>query len=178
MRANVLMMSFLFLGAMAGMAGGALRASEPGEVAVLAGATGVLDRSQSFEGGVEVRCTGHRLHFLPRWITEVAPVAGILANGRGAGYGYAGFRLEIPVGGGWFASPTFAGGVYKEGRTGRDALRLGGPVEFRSAIEVGRRLSPQARLGLTLYHLSNAGIYEHNPGIESLVLTLAWRPRP
>jgi hypothetical protein len=162
---------------MVGCGGGSLFAASPPEVAVSAGTVSVFDHTQAFEGGLELRGAGHRLHFLPHWIAGVAPMAGVLANGRGARYGYAGFRLEVPVGGGWSASPSFAAGVYHEGRLEGDVRRLGGPVEFRSAIELGHELSQRARLGLTLYHLSNAGLYEHNPGVESLVLTFTWRAR-
>jgi len=49
-----------------------------------------------------------------------------------------------------------------------DEIDLGSPLEFRSSIEVGVRLSHGQRLSLLLYHLSNAGLGYRNPGVEVL----------
>jgi hypothetical protein len=63
---------------------------------------------------------------------------------------------------------SFAPGYYRAGG-GKD---LGYPLEFRSGIELGWRFH-EGRVGVELYHLSNASLARHNPGEESLVLTLA-----
>lgn len=49
---------------------------------------------------------------------------------------------------------------------------LGGPIEFRSGVEVGVDLS-DLRIGLSYDHRSNAGIYDENPGIETLQLRVS-----
>ena len=46
-------------------------------------------------------------------------------------------------------------------------------MQFRSGIEAGWRFGKGLRVGLELYHLSNAGLEDLNPGEESLVLTFA-----
>lgn len=45
---------------------------------------------------------------------------------------------------------------------------LGGPIEFRSGIEVGYENRQGWRFGLSYDHRSNAEIYSRNPGIETL----------
>ena len=48
-------------------------------------------------------------------------------------------------------------------KTGVD---LGGPIEFRSGIDVAYQLENGMRLGLGWDHRSNLEIYERNPGVE------------
>ena len=43
---------------------------------------------------------------------------------------------------------------------------LGGPIAFRSGIEIGYEAPSGWRMALSYDHRSNAGIYEDNPGIE------------
>jgi hypothetical protein len=64
------------------------------------------------------------------------------------------------------ATPGFAAGLFHRG----GGQNLGGPVEFRSSIELAYRFGDGSRLGLNLSHLSNGGFYDRNPGTESLVL--------
>ena len=45
---------------------------------------------------------------------------------------------------------------------------LGGPIEFRSGIELGYENRQGWRFGLSYDHRSNAGIYDDNPGIETV----------
>ena len=55
-------------------------------------------------------------------------------------------------------------GVYAQG----DGVDLGGPIEFRSGLEIGYRTPKGVRLGLSVDHRSNAGIYSNNPGLETV----------
>ncbi len=45
---------------------------------------------------------------------------------------------------------------------------LGGPIEFRSGIELGYENRQGWRFGISYDHRSNAGIYSRNPGIETV----------
>ena len=45
---------------------------------------------------------------------------------------------------------------------------LGGPLEFRSGIEIGYENRNGWRYGLSYDHRSNAGIFKNNPGIETV----------
>ncbi|MDR9454072.1 MAG: acyloxyacyl hydrolase, partial [Wenzhouxiangella sp.] len=55
-------------------------------------------------------------------------------------------------------------GLYEAG----DGVDLGGPVEFRSGLEVGYQADNGMRLSLGIDHRSNAGIYGTNPGLETV----------
>ena len=55
-------------------------------------------------------------------------------------------------------------GLYAAG----DDFDLGGPIEFRSGIELGYEAKNGWRYGLSYDHRSNAGIYDNNPGIETV----------
>ena len=43
-------------------------------------------------------------------------------------------------------------------------------LEFRSGIEVAWRFDNRSRLGVEFTHISNAGIYDRNPGTETLTV--------
>lgn len=94
------------------------------------------------------------------WVLK--PFGGVMATTDTALYGYAGVRLDLFVGNRWVVTPSFAPGLYHDG----DGKDLGHAVEFRSAIEVAYRLDNRARIGMSLYHLSNAGLSDNNPGTE------------
>lgn len=134
---------------------------------------GVFDlvESDRAEAGVELRFASRPLRLFGRdWLLE--PALGAMANEDAAYYGYLALRLPIELGGRWRATPFFGTGIYSAG----DGLDLGGALEFRSGLEISARLGERSGLGLSYYHLSNAGIYDPNPGAESLVLVLAVRP--
>jgi lipid A 3-O-deacylase len=81
-------------------------------------------------------------------------------------------RWDLPLGGTWELTPQFGAGIYSHGR----GINLGGAMEFRSGLEISRALGSRRRVGLALFHLSNAGFYAGNPGTEGLVLTYNVRP--
>jgi hypothetical protein len=95
-------------------------------------------------------------------------MAGAMVTTNGALNAYAGFSFDLPLGRAPVLRLSFAPGYYRPGG-GKD---LGYPLEFRSGIELGWRIRAW-RVGVELYHLSNASLAHHNPGEESLVLTLA-----
>ncbi len=163
------------MAAMAAMAARPAHAEPPIAVSASAGRFSVWRgpaRYATYEAGWELRFAPRRLRWLPEWVPPLSPAAGAMATARGALYAYGGFRFDQPLGKEWSVSPQLAAGLYY-----RDAGRnLGGALEFRSGIELSRRIGERSRLGLTLYHLSNAGLYNVNPGMESLVLTYTARP--
>jgi hypothetical protein len=150
--------------------GAAVPARALDEVAVSAGRFRLLDNMHINQGELEVRLAPHRFPWLPRQVRFV-PAFGAMVNSDSSYYAYGSFRFEVPVGERWQVTPQLGYGLYD--RNG--GFNLGGQVEFRSGLEVTRQLGERFRLGLIFYHLSNAGIYVHNPGSESLVLTFAWR---
>jgi lipid A 3-O-deacylase len=137
------------------------------ELALSAGVHNVVDGGDSGEAGLELRGAPFHVPYLPRFVPDPVPVAGFMVTSESLAYGFAGFRVDVPAGERWLLTPGFAAGVFRRG----DGADLGGPVEFRSSLEVAYRLGAASRLGLAFYHLSNAGLYDHNPGSESLVLS-------
>jgi lipid A 3-O-deacylase len=65
---------------------------------------------------------------------------------------------------GMFVQIHTMAGLYAPG----SGVDLGGPIEFRSGLEVGYQTPKGIRLGLSVDHRSNAGIYSSNPGLETV----------
>jgi lipid A 3-O-deacylase len=129
---------------------------------VSVGGYDIIDGEASAELGIERRF-GRRIH-------EIIPVVGLTVNGDGGFYVAGGARYDRRLGDRWVFSPHFAVTLLEPG-DGRD---IGSTVEFRSGLELAYRLEDRRRIGLSFYHLSNAGIDETNPGSESLVLTFSF----
>lgn len=104
----------------------------------------------------------------PRTRWGLQPIAGLTLIEGGASYAYAGLRYELDLGADFLLAPSFAAGIYDDD----NSFDLGGPVNFRSALELSWRATDAITLGLTFYHLSNGRLYEENDGSESLVLTV------
>lgn len=118
------------------------------------------NRSTDFESGIEYRGPTFR------WGLQAA--AGFMVTAETTGYVYGGLRRDFDFGTHrWGIALSFGAGLYHPG----DGKDLGGPVNFRSGFELYRRFDAPSRLGLVFYHLSHAGIYENNPGVNSLVLS-------
>lgn len=133
---------------------------------------GVFDlaKTDRTEAGLELRFVPRRLRLFGRdWRLE--PMLGGMVNEDGAYYGYLGLRLPLELGERWQVTPSVGPGIYSAG----DSIDLGGPVEFRSGLEISARLGERTSLGISYYHLSNGILYDLNPGEESLVLVLAVR---
>ncbi len=88
-----------------------------------------------------------------------------------AGDAFAGIGLLARWSGSgpWFVDASVMPGLYAEGEDGND---LGGDVQFRSALALGRRIGPGQAVSLALGHKSNAGLEDRNPGMTDL--TLRW----
>lgn len=143
------------LGAFAGPAA----AQDPAFLSFSAGGFDVnRQKDTAVELGVQYR------HDEKLWIFQ--PMGGAMATLDGAAHVYAGVSLDIFLGNRLVLRPSFAPGLYFKG-SGYD---LGHVIEFRSGIELAYRFDDRSRLGLELYHLSNAHIGDKNPGEESLVL--------
>lgn len=97
----------------------------------------------------------------------VHPLVGGFVNFDGATYGYVGFNWMVPLlKDQLYIVPSFAAGVYGQG----DSRDLGGAIEFRSGIEVDYQFPNRHQIGVSLNHLSNAGLYDHNPGEENILV--------
>ncbi|MFN4278342.1 MAG: acyloxyacyl hydrolase [Ferrovibrio sp.] len=134
---------------------------DPAFIAFSAGYHDLLDNHDAFEGRLEYR------HDKKFWIFK--PFVGAMATHEEAVYGYAGVLVDIYLGRRWVLTPSFAPGVYRQG----DGKDLGGAIEFKSQLEFSYRFDNRSRLGIGFSHMSNASIYDSNPGVETLFVTYA-----
>jgi len=95
---------------------------------------------------------------------SLIPTFGITGTSKEAFFAYAGFRTNLDLTQRWRLTPGFAVGAYD--RNGD--IDLGGPIEFRSSLDVSSAIRNGMRIGVTLYHVSNARLYDRNPGINAL----------
>lgn len=95
------------------------------------------------------------------------PTFGVNSNIDGGTFAFIGLAYDFQINNSFYILPSFAPGYYYEG----GSKDLGGELEFRSSLEVGYQMQNKSRLGLNISHISNAGIYERNPGVNSLVAT-------
>ncbi len=154
----------LLLAALAAAAAPGAAAAAPGLEgwSVYGGAYDTAGDRRPFEAGVEYRWPALKV---PK--VALKPAAGLAATEDGNAWVYGGLRLDLELGGGWIVTPQFAAALYEQG----DGKDLGGPIEFRSGLEIAYRFARGTRVGVLFYHLSNGDFYDFNPGSNSLVLT-------
>ena len=144
---------------------------DPPRVALGGGAFDVLpDNKKQGDGTTGMALSEYRFGDV-LWI--VAPFIGVMGTGKGAFYGYGGFGFDINFAGKFVITPTAAVGYFEHG----SGIDLGAHTEFRTGAEFGYRFDNLTRLGVGLYHISNAGIGRENPGVElaTFVLTVPLR---
>lgn len=101
-----------------------------------------------------------------RKVLVIGPALGLVANADGGIYGYFALYADISIGP-LVLTPQLAAGGYRQS----DSLDLGGVFEFREALDVSYRFDDGGRLGVRIAHISNAGIYDRNPGVEEAYVT-------
>lgn len=132
------------------------------QLAVSAGSFDVLDNDNSTNFGIEYRGDS--------FYKGLGPIAGVTGNTDGGWLGYTGFNWDFFVAQNCVITPSLAVAGYSQG----DSKDLGGALEFRSGIETSYRFDNQQRVGVAFHHISNAGIYDHNPGVETLMATYSF----
>lgn len=113
------------------------------------------------ELGIEYRFVPFKIKGVP-----FIPALGAAATEDKNAWVYGGVRYDWNVSKHWVLTPNFAVALYEAG----DGKDLGGPIEFRSGLEVSYRFNGGSRLGLLFYHMSNNDYYDPNPGSNSLVV--------
>lgn len=96
------------------------------------------------------------------------PSVGYSRADNGATYTYVDVKRDFRLAERWTLTPSFGPGYFSEGGD----LQLGHQLEFRSGLELSYRPGERWRLGVTIYHLSNGGLSEKNPGTEGVALHL------
>jgi hypothetical protein len=145
--------------------------TDPPRIAIGGGAFDVLPDSVRPGNGATGLALGEYRFGDVLWV--LAPFVGVFGTAKGAFYGYGGFGFDINLFEKFVATPTAAVGYFTHG-TGID---LGAHTEFRTGAELDYRFDNLSRLGIGMYHISNAGIGKSDPGAEfvTLVLTMPLR---
>lgn len=111
---------------------------------------------------------GASYRFRPQTSWQIAPAIGAAFAENGASFVYVDLERDFRLGQNWFVTPSFGIGSFDDG----EDLNLGSELEFRSGLGLSREFYGQYPVGLAVYHLSNGGIADRNPGTESLVLSV------
>jgi len=98
----------------------------------------------------------------------VKPFAGFLGTTSNTYYAYGGFAID-----GYYGkkknillTPAVACGFYKDG----SEIKAGNPLEFYIGIDLFYRFRNNVRVGMGIFHISNADSGYRNPGSETLLL--------
>ena len=142
-------------------AGAAQAASASDSKGYLVGSVGYFDITQgddtAAQFGLEYRHSA--------WQYGIRPTIGFHVSSDSSLYGYAGIHWDVPlIDNQLYIIPNFVAGAYKEG----DGKDLGGTIEFTSGIELAYQFNNAHRLGVAFNHISNASIYDRNPGAETV----------
>lgn len=147
------------------LATGSVNAEPVSYLSVAAGRAGILD------AGVEdPEAAKLEYRFKSRWNWGLAPGIGIAKSGNGASFVFATVEKDFPLNERWVLTPSFGLGSFDDGRD----IRLGNELEFRSGVKTFYQFDNKLRVGIELFHLSNAGVAERNPGTEVAFLSLSF----
>jgi len=100
---------------------------------------------------------------------HIVPAVGGTIVRDDANFFYADLRCELWLDEHWSISPRAGFGVFQDGSD----LDLGAPIEFRTGIELERRMGNGTRIALGLFHISNAGLSDSNPGTEVVLFSFS-----
>ena len=137
----------------------AARADDPDLLTVGGGAYNALHNAKEAQVRLEYR-------FSYRFLYIIRPIVGMLATNEHTFYGYGGFRFDAEIGQHFVITPEAAFGYWSRG----NGKNLGGAEEFKTGGEFAYRFDDYSRLGFLFDHISNAGIYQRNPGVESMMI--------
>ncbi len=98
------------------------------------------------------------------------PIIGAAGHSSGSLFGYVGLAAPFVFGADdrWEVVVEGGPGAYKQGNS---KLFLGGTFEFHTAIQASYALTGRGRLGIGIYHISNANIHRKNPGVNSIAVS-------
>ena len=99
------------------------------------------------------------------WCLGLGPHVGAFVTADESFFLYAGTDQRIHFGRSWFLDMITSVGFYEAG----DGKDIGGQLQFRSGIAVGRRLRGGSSVSFGFFHLSNSSYYRRNPGVNSLL---------
>lgn len=136
------------------------------EIAIHAGEFEVFESRHATEFGLEYRGRPYTSLF------NLTPAVGFTANTDGGYWAHAGLRYDYFFNPSWVLTPALAVVAYEDG-AGQD---LGSGLLFRTGLELAYKPSQYQRIGLGIYHMSNADLAKSNPGSESIYLSYSFTP--
>jgi hypothetical protein len=137
----------------------AARADDPGLLALGAGA-------YDFLGGGDRPAGLFRAEYrFAQGLFFIKPIVGASLTTSGSVYAYGGLRADIILAEHYVIMPFGTVGFWSRG----DGRNLGDHLEFSEGAEFAYRFDAGTRLGVSLSHMSNAGIVQRNPGEESIL---------
>jgi len=101
-----------------------------------------------------------------RW--GLAPGVGAAFSEDNANFFFLFLEKDFNLTNRWQLSVNFGPGLFNDG----EDVILGNDLEFRSGIRIGYRFKNNIRAGFELFHLSNGGISDRNPGTEPAFIAL------
>lgn len=139
------------------------QADETEAVAVSVGAYDAFENAAT-EIGVEYRFAPLEL------VTRLVPAVGVGINSDNDYWLYAGFRYDMDFAEKWVFTPHVSAALYEH----EDGIDLGGNIQFRTGAELAYKLENRSRIGVGIYHLSNFGLEDENPGSESIFINYSF----
>ncbi len=131
---------------------------------------GVASKPDEVEGRAEYRFAWGFLG-TKDWFRGFKPLLGVTANTGGSAFVYAGLAAPMVWDGGrWEIVPEGGIGYYRQGK----GLFLGGERLFHVGLNASYAVTDSGRLGVGIYHISNANTYRKNPGVNSILVTWAF----
>jgi len=112
---------------------------------------------------------GIQYRFAPLTKYRIVPSIGLAWAANDANFVSAELRRDFAVGGQWLLTPSFGVGRFNN----RLELNLGKALEFRSGLELNYQFQQGYRAGIALFHLSNGGLSNQNPGTEAVVASFS-----
>lgn len=112
---------------------------------------------------------GLEYRFPPLTRYRLVPSIGVVVVADGANFIYAELRRDFRFADHWLLTPSFGVGRFNN----RPLFNLGHLLEFRSGLEISRQFNQGYRLGVAVFHLSNGGLSDENPGTEAVVLSFS-----
>lgn len=112
---------------------------------------------------------GIEYRFSPQTRYRLVPSIGVAAGTDHANFIYAELRRDFRLSEHWLLTPSFGFGRFNN----RRRFYLGQLLEFRSGLEISRHFNQGYRLGVAIFHLSNGGLSDENPGTETAALSFS-----
>ena len=97
----------------------------------------------------------------------IKPFVGFLGTNKGTYYGYGGFGIDTyyTKKKNWVLTPNVACGYYKDG----SEIKAGNHMEFYIGVDLFYRFRNNVRVGMGIFHISNADSGYRNPGSETVI---------